>query len=159
MNELENKELSFQETIKSICDSYGDGSQEGVKASLKECQKIFDCVSVAHQHQIADLFRVDHKVVATLMKFMKNLKESIVEYEIICCTGARCAKNGSVEVIRAVKETLGIDFNEATSDGRIRLSTQNCFKQCHLGPNVMVNGVFHHRMDRTKAIALIKSIK
>lgn len=158
MSETMDKELIFREEMDVLVEGYGLGSQEGIKASLAECQKIFDCVSVNHQQQIAEIFQLDKKVISTMIKFMPMIKESIVEYEVICCSGSRCAKNGSLEVLKAVRETLGIDFNETTKDGKIRLSTQNCFKKCNLGPNIKVNNDFHHNMDRMKTIALMKNI-
>lgn len=159
MTETNNKELNFQETMDILVDRFGIGSQEGVKASLIECQDIFDCVSINHQHQIAELFQLDKKIISTMIKFMPSIKESIVEHEVVCCSGSRCAKNGSIEVLKAVKESLGIDFGETTEDGKIRLSTQNCFKKCSLGPNIMVDGKFHHKMDKVKAMELMKAIK
>lgn len=159
MSETKNKELIFQEIMDVLVDRFGIGSQEGVKAALTECQKIFDCVSINHQQQVAKLFQLDKKVISTMIKFMPTIKESIIEYEVVCCSGSRCAKNGSIEVLKAVKGTLGIDFNETTKDGKIRLSTQNCFKKCSLGPNIMVNGKIHHKMDKVKSIELMKNIK
>lgn len=159
MSEMKNNELNFQEIMDVLLDNYGIGSQDGVKASLIECQKIFDCVSINHQEQIANSFKLDKKVISTIIKFMPSIKESIVEYEVVCCSGSRCAKNGSLEVLKAIKETLGVDFNETTKDGKIRLSTQNCFKKCNLGPNIMVNGKFYHKMDKVKVIELMKNIK
>ncbi len=158
MSEEKNKELIFQEILYELVDSFGIGSQDGVKASVIECQKIFDCVSINHQQQIAKSFQLDEKIIKVIIKFMPSIKESVVEYEVVCCSGARCAKNGSIEVLKTVKETLGIDFNETTKDGKIRLTTQNCFKRCNLGPNIMVNGKFHHKMDKVNSKELMKSI-
>lgn len=159
MNEIKNKEMIFLEIINNLVENYGYGSQEGVKASLIECQRLFDCVSTNHQQKIAELFQLDQKVISAMIKFMPAIKESVVEYEVVCCSGSRCAKNGSIEVFKAVKETLGIDFNETTKDGKIRISTKNCFKKCNMGPNIRVNDEFHHRMDRLKTIELIKNMK
>lgn len=159
MSEGKNKELIFQENLSELVDSFGTGSQEGVKISLTKCQDIFQCVSINHQRQIAEVFQLDEKIIKTIIKFMPSIKEFVVEYEVVCCTGARCAKNGSIEVLKTVKDTLGIDFNEISEDGKIRLTTQNCFKKCNLGPNIMVNGKFYHKMDGTKSKKLIDSIK
>lgn len=158
MGEEKNKELIFQENLYELVDSFGIGNQEGVKASLAECQRIFGCVSINHQKQIVETFQLDEKVIRAMIKFMPYIKESVVEYEIVCCTGSRCAKNGSIEVLKAVKDTIGIDFNETTKDGKIRLTTQNCFKKCNLGPNIMVNGKFYHKMDKIKSKELINTI-
>ena len=157
MSETKNIELIFQKRIDELVDSYGSGSQEGVKVSLTECQNIFGCVSINHQQKIAEVFQLDQKVIRTMIKFMPAIKESIVEHEVVCCSGSRCAKNGSIEVIKAVKETLGIDINGITKDGKIRLSTKNCFKKCSLGPNIMVNDKFYHKMDKIKSIELTKN--
>ncbi len=158
MSETKNKEMIFHEIMDVLVGNYGVGSQEGIKAVLTECQKLFDCVSMNHQQQIANVFQLDKKVISAMIKFMPTIKESIVEYEVVCCSGSRCAENGSIEVLKAVKQTLGIDFNGTTKDGRIRLSTQNCFKKCNLGPNIMVNGELHHKMDKTTSIECMKNI-
>jgi NADH:ubiquinone oxidoreductase subunit E len=159
MSAEENKELIFQESLHRLADSFGVGSQEGAKASLLECQNIFDCVSANHQQQIAKAFQIDEKALKAMIKFMPSIKESVAEYEIVCCSGARCVKNGSIEVFKTVKDILGIGFYETTKDGRVRLTTQNCFKKCSLGPNIMVNGEFYHKMNKSKVEELMKSIK
>lgn len=158
MDETKDNELIFQEMLDIQVNNYGTGSQEGVKASLIDCQNIFNCVSVNNQREIAKKFQVDERVIKTMIKFMPSIKESIVEFEVVCCTGSRCAKNGSMEVIKAVKETLGIGINETTKDGKIRLTTRKCFKKCGLGPNIMVNGEFYHKMDKLRSVELMTSI-
>lgn len=155
----DNKELMFQETLEDSVYNFGEGSQDGVKSSLRQCQEIFGCVSLGHQEQIAEAFKLEHKIVKTLIKLSPSLKESVVEYEVTCCTGARCAKNGSVEVLKTVTETLGLEFGETSQNGKIRLTTQNCFKKCGQGPNILVNGKFYHQMDREKSKSLMEDIK
>lgn len=55
--------------------------------------------------------------------------------------------DGSVE---DCEKELAMDFNETSADGKIRLRTQNCFKKCKDGPNIMINGKFYHHMDTEK---------
>lgn len=158
MNDEKNKEIIFQEELAGIVERFGKTSQEGAKEALRNTQDLFDCVSINHQKQIAEAFELKDNIIKTLIKFTPSIKESIVEYEVICCSGPRCAKTGSVEVLKAVKNTLGIDFGETTEDGKIALTTQNCFKRCNLGPNIVVNGKFHHYMTKEKAEDLMKEI-
>src|SRR5699024_5103365 len=159
MNTEKNKELLFIERLEEIVDSFGENSQEGVKLALRETQDSFRCVSKSHQSQIADAFNMDIKVVEAIIKFMPSIKESIVKYELVVCTGPRCAKNGSVKVINTLKKELGINFNEVTADGKIRLSSQNCFKKCKDGPNILLNNKFYHHMDEEKTKKLIQNLK
>lgn len=154
-----NLEVIFQEDLINLVESFGLENQDGVKEALRQCQKFFACVSKNHQKNIAEAFEVEPKMIKTIIKFMPSIKESIVDYDVVCCTGSRCAKNGSVEVIKAVKASLGIDFNETTEDGRISLTSQNCFKKCGLGPNIMINGRLYHQVDKNKARELMDSIK
>lgn len=156
--EENNQELIFKNILDDLLDRFGAGSQEGVKEALRQCQDLYGCVSKSHQSQIGKSFELEAKLVRTIMRFMPSIKESRVEYEIVCCSGRRCQQNGSLEVLQTVKKTLGIDFGERTEDGKLRLSTQNCFKKCGQGPNIMVNGEFHHKMNREKAEKLMKDI-
>lgn len=159
MNTEKNKELLFIERLEEIVDSFGTNSQEGVKLALRETQDSFNCVSKSHQSQIAEAFEMDLKVIKAIIKFMPIIKESIVKYELIVCTGPRCAKNSSIKVINTLKKELKIGFNEITDDGKIRLTTQNCFKKCKDGPNILVNNKFYHHMDEDKTRELVKFLK
>ncbi|MGI5949230.1 NAD(P)H-dependent oxidoreductase subunit E [Peptoniphilus sp.] len=158
MSEERNKELIFTEELEEMVRGFGEGSQEGAKAALRKSQDDFGYVSIAHIKQIADAFKLDEKIIKTMIKFMPSIKESKVEYEIVCCSGPRCAKNGSMEVIKTIKNSLGIDFNETTKDGRVSLRSQNCFKKCKMGPNIMINGKFYHHMNKEKAEEIMKEI-
>lgn len=152
-------ELIFKEGLEEIVNSFAKRSQEGAKVSIRNCQDYFGYVSISHQRQIADAFELDEKIIKTIIKFMPSIKESKVEYEIVCCTGPRCEKNGSMEVLKTVKSILGMDFNETSKDGRIRLRAQNCFKKCKDGPNIMINGKFYHHMDEEKTRQILDQIK
>jgi len=158
MCEERNEELIFKDRLEEAVESFGEGSQEGAKFAIKNCQDQFDFVSISHQKQIAEAFELDEKIIKTIIKFIPSVKESKVEYEVVCCTGPRCAKNGSMEVLKTVKNTLDIDFNETTKDGKIRLRSQNCFKKCKFGTNIMINGKFHHHMNKEKAKEILDEI-
>ncbi len=152
------EEIIFKEKLDEAVEDFGTGSQEGAKFAIKACQDDFAFVSLGHQKQIAQAFGLDEKIIKTIIKFIPSVKELKVEYEIVCCTGPRCAKNGSMEVLKTVKSTLGLDFNETSKDGRIRLRSQNCFKKCKFGPNIMINGEFYHHMDKGKAKKILDDI-
>lgn len=149
---------NFEEDLKDLVYSYGEKSQDGIKDALKKAQDFFGCVDGQCQNLIAEAFNIDKTVVKTLMKFISSIKEEVVACEVVCCTGPRCAKNGSMEVIRSVKDSLGLDFNETSNDGQIRLTTKNCFKKCGEGPNIKVNDDFFHEMDKNKATSLMNKV-
>lgn len=147
---INNQEPKLIEILEDAVANFGEESQEGAKFALKECQEKFGCVSVSDQKQIAGALELDEKIIKTIIKFMPSIKESKVEYEIVCCTGPRCAKKGSMEVIKMLKEMTGVDFTENSKDARMSLRSQNCFKKCKFGPNIMINGKLYHHMNKNK---------
>lgn len=159
MHNLQEMELFFASELEAIVDSFGLENQDGVKEALRFCQETFGCISKFHQEQIAHAFQVNQTTISVFMRLNKALKESITEYEIICCTGGRCSKEGSLAIIQAIQNELGMTINATSIDGKIRLLSQNCFKQCNLAPNILINGKFHHQMDAKRATILIKEIK
>lgn len=159
MCDEKSKEFIFKEKLDVMVEVFGEGSQEGAKLALKTCQEEFAFVSISSQRQIAEAFGMQVKIIETLMKFMPSIKKSKIEYEIVCCTGPRCAKNGSIEVLKAVRSITGLDFNETSKDGKVRLSTQACFKQCKCGPNIMINGKFYNNMDRKKVKKVLEELE
>lgn len=149
----------FDDELEALVNSFGCENQDGVKEALRFCQETFGCVSKYHQQEIAERFCIHPTTISIFMKLNKSLKESIVEYDIICCTGGRCSKNGSLAVLTTISKELGISHNEVTADGKIRFRTQNCFKQCNLGPNIIINGKFYHAMDAKRAQTIIQELK
>ena len=48
---------------------------------------------------------------------------------------------------RAVKEKLGVDYGEATADGKFILERANfCFGACHLAPMVELEHTFYGKV-------------
>lgn len=54
---------------------------------------------------------------------------------------------------------MGLQTWKNGQDRIIRLTTQNCFKKCNLGPNTMANDKFHNKMNKVKLKELIESIR
>lgn len=152
------KEVVLREGLEEIANIYGEGNQEGIKNALRYCQENLGYVSSVEQELIAECFAVKPPIIKALMKFIPNIKEIAVEKEIVCCSGPRCKQNGSLEAIQAMRGELGLNFNEISKDGKIRLTAQNCFKNCKNGPNIVVNGKMHEHMDKKKVKELVRSI-
>lgn len=56
-----------------------------------------------------------------------------------CCTTTPCWLRGSDEVVRACRDTLGIDFGETTKDGLFTLAEVECLGACVNAPMVQVD--------------------
>ena len=82
------------------------------------------------------------------------------KYKITLCTCLPCGLQGSLAAADHLREKLGIDFNETTSDGRFTLKEGECMGACAMAPVLLVNNKkMHDYMTNEKLDQLIKDLK
>lgn len=76
------------------------------------------------------------------------------KHMISLCQGTACHVNGANLIEDAVKDELGIENGETTSDGLFTLSVVACLGCCSLAPVMMIDQDTHARLtpDKTKSI-------
>ena len=77
-------------------------------------------------------------------------------FVIHVCLGTACYVKGAERVTSKIKEELGIDFGETTSDGLFSLEAARCLGTCALAPVIMVGDKIHGDMTADKIPALIE---
>jgi len=102
--------------------------------------------------------------VVTFYSFF-NLKPQGL-HSVVVCRGTACHTRGSLELLEAALERLGIQgFREdeensaTTADGFASVRTVACFGQCALAPVVMVDGAIKSRMTVGKLAALLDRLR
>ncbi len=75
-------------------------------------------------------------------------------HTVRCCRGTACHVKGSPNIIKAIKQNLGIEPNETTEDMRFTFETVACLGTCFLAPVMMVNNDYYGHLNARK----IKSI-
>ena len=66
-------------------------------------------------------------------------REPTGRYKITICTNLPCALQGATKAALHLKEKLGADFGETTSDGLFTLKEGECFGACGDAPVLLVN--------------------
>jgi NADH-quinone oxidoreductase subunit E len=61
------------------------------------------------------------------------------KYKLCICTNLPCALAGATAAARHLKNKLGVDWNQTTSDGLFTLKEGECFGACGDAPVVLVN--------------------
>lgn len=79
--------------------------------------------------------------------------------QVRVCTTTPCWLCGSDDVVRACKETLGIDIGESTEDGRFFLREFECLGACANAPVLWVDDDFYEDIDYAKTKAIIEALK
>lgn len=86
-------------------------------------------------------------------------KKDMGKFWLQVCNNVTCSMMGSEELIKVVKEELGIGPNELSHDKMFSLSCVQCLGSCDTAPVVQVNDDYHEKLDPEKFRTLLKSLK
>lgn len=75
------------------------------------------------------------------------------------CLGTACYVRGASDVLKAMKQTLGIEVGDTTPDRRFSLEVGRCFGACGLSPVVMVDENVHQRVKPAKVKELLAAYR
>jgi NADH-quinone oxidoreductase E subunit len=75
------------------------------------------------------------------------------------CTNVSCMLRGGYEIWNQVKEKLGIDNMNVTSDQKFSLEEVECMGSCGTAPMLAVNEDYYENLTKEKVEELINSLK
>ncbi len=81
------------------------------------------------------------------------------KFHLVICNGTSCYINGSKLLLNRLKDELGIEPGETTSDGIFSYEVSNCLGGCSNGPILIVNGEYYLNVKPERLTDLIDSIK
>ena len=62
-------------------------------------------------------------------------------------------------MVEALKEALGIDFNQTTEDGLFTLEYSSCLGLCGVAPVMMVNDMAYGNLTPERVKAIIEELR
>jgi NADH:ubiquinone oxidoreductase subunit E len=71
------------------------------------------------------------------------------------CLGTACYVRGGKQVLAGLKEALGIEVGETTSDRLFSLDVGRCFGACGLAPVIMIDDDVHQRIKPTRLAKIL----
>ena len=154
---MEEQETALAAALEAYRDA-GPADQQALIALLREVQRIYGCVSGELQRRVADTVGTKPALVAALVKRIPSLTEDVCRHQITVCTGPRCSAKGGGRVLRSFEDALGIQPGEITPDGRFRLVTRNCLKQCGSAPNAVIDGTLYPSIRPEEIPNLLKKV-
>jgi NADH:ubiquinone oxidoreductase subunit E len=75
------------------------------------------------------------------------------------CLGTACYVRGGKEILAALKNTLGIEVGETTSDRVFSLDVGRCFGACGLAPVIMIDDEVHQRVKPTRLAKILEKYR
>lgn len=132
----------------------------GLIPALQTAQAIFGYLPEAVMRRIAQAFDKSYSEVAGVVSFYSFF--STVprgKFVVRVCLGTACYVRGGNEVLRAMKDKLGIDVGQTTSDRLFSLEVGRCFGACGMAPVLMVNDDLHQRVKPAKLGELLEKYR
>ena len=99
--------------------------------------------------QIAEILNIDYINVYEVATFYSMIKlKPVGKYLISVCTNISCKLNNAENIALFIKEYLGIDYNETTSDEMFTLEHAECLAACIRAPALLINGIYHENVTK-----------
>ena len=103
------KETEVREIIEYYAGQKEAKSQENLTAMLREIQETEGWIPAEACSIAAEKIGIKESMLACIIKLYPSLKSAPYVHEILLCTGERCQRKDSLELLAAVKETLQTD--------------------------------------------------
>lgn len=142
-------------------DAYIDGVEDkegSLIAILHRAQSIFGYLPEALQVHIARKTGISTAKVFGVVTFYSffNMKPR-AKHTIQVCMGTACFVKGAEGLLEGLKEELGTDIGEITSDGMFMVEQVHCLGACSLAPVIFVDGNVHGKVNRDELPKIIES--
>jgi len=123
----------------------------GLIPALQLAQAIFGYLPEAAMRRIAQAFDKSYSEVAGVVSFYSFFSTiPRGKFLVRVCLGTACYVRGGNEVLRAMKDKLGIEVGGTTPDRLFSLEVGRCFGACGMAPVLMVNDDLHQRVKPAK---------
>lgn len=146
---------------REIMDRYPPGKQRSaLLPMLHLVQSVDGYVTGEGIAFCAEMIGITKAQVAAVSTFYTMYKrEPTGDFLVSVCTNTMCDVMGGQKVYDTLREYLGVDHDETTSDGKITLEHAECLAACDYAPVMTVNYEMYDRVDPDKAVALTKALQ
>ena len=132
----------------------------GLIPALQTAQALFGYLPETVMRRIAQAFDKSYSEVAGVVSFYSFFSRvPRGKYVVRVCLGTACYVRGGNEVLRAMKDKLGIDVGGTTADRQFSLEVGRCFGACGMAPVLMVNDDLHQRVKPAKLGELLQKYR
>lgn len=127
------------EKIEKILSKY-EKDKSNLIQILNEVQETYGYIPEAVQLEISNYLGMEMAEIYGVITFYARFTlKPKGKYNIAVCLGTACFVKGSEKVLDRVKQKLGIDVGETTTDGKFSLEATRCIGACGLAPVFTVN--------------------
>ncbi len=123
-------------------------------------QREIGFISSQEEKQVADLLGIKSIRVKEVVTFYTMInQEPVGEYHIQVCSNLSCSLLGAESLLDHLKNKLGIEVGETTSDKKFTLSTVECLGACEQAPCMMINLDYFGNLDKEEIDKILDSLE
>ncbi|TKB43472.1 NADH-quinone oxidoreductase subunit NuoE [Thalassotalea mangrovi] len=136
----------------------GQRQAAGIEA-MKLVQKNRGWISDDCLYAVADLLQMPASQLEGIATFYNLIyRQPVGRYVIHLCDSISCHLTGFAQVSEAIKEYLGIDYGETTSDGMFTLLTNACLGSCDKAPAMMIGEDHFEHLTPQSATDILRQL-
>jgi NADH-quinone oxidoreductase E subunit len=146
--------------IRSLSQRYPDKLSATLPA-LYAAQNDMGFVSLAAMQEVARLLDIPQGHVYGVATFYTMFRKSPVgRFHIEVCTNLCCALKGGAGIFERLRERLGVQPGQVSSDGMWSLDEVECLGSCGTGPCMQINhDIYDEMLDDAGLDAVIEACK
>jgi NADH-quinone oxidoreductase subunit E len=153
-------ELSKQKIDRELAKYPANQRQSAVMSALAIVQDQHGWLSPDALRAVADYIGMPAIAVQEVATFYNMYDVNPVgQHKITVCTNLPCELNRGCQAAEYLKNKLGINFNQTTSDGQFTLKEGECMGACGDAPVLLVNNkTMHSFMSNDKIDRLLNTL-
>lgn len=150
--------VPYQE-LDTFISSFAEPQKELLRILL-QAQTIFGYLSDEVLSYIASKLNLPLTDIAQVVSFYSYLSTKPKGlYNIAVCLGSLCNRRGGQSVLDCLKQELGIEIGETTSDGLFSLSLLRCVGACGQAPILQINGEIYPKVTPQQIPVLLSEYR
>ncbi|MCT4597261.1 MAG: NAD(P)H-dependent oxidoreductase subunit E [Vallitalea sp.] len=152
---IDNTETNQYKKLDAIIQKYKDTNGMLITI-LKDAQDIFGYLPMKVQSYISQKLDIPISTINGVVSFYSLFSEEPTgKYTIGVCLGTACYVKGASDIMEAIKEELGLDVGETTSNGMFTLKATRCIGACGLAPVITINDDVYGRLSPSDIPSII----
>ncbi len=148
-------QIDDYKALNQVIEKYKD-EQGTLIHILQQAQNIFGYLPDTVQSYIAEKLNIPISTINGVVSFYSLFsQEPTGKYTIGVCLGTACYVKGAGDILEAIKEELGLDVGETTSNKLFTLKATRCIGACGLAPVITVNDDVYGRLAPSDISSII----
>ncbi len=146
--------------VRAFLDEAERANQGNLIGMLQEVQERFGYLPREALAELSRRTRIPlSRIYGVVTFYAQFYTEPRGRHTIRCCRGTACHVKGAGRVLDAVREELGIEEGESTSDLMFYLETVACLGTCFLAPVMMIDDQYYGLLTPRKVQQILRSYR